>query len=67
MADRKLRVQAVQVQVFLVWDDGEELTPGPDLAPVSLPLSKAREMIAGLPDEVEKLAARLAEDEPAAQ
>jgi hypothetical protein len=35
----KLRISHVIVQPVLVWDDGEELTPGPQTAPANLPVS----------------------------
>lgn len=63
MADRKLRIQSLAIQVSLVWDDGDELTPGPDLQPVSLSLSQARAMLDGLPAEVAKLAEQITEAE----
>lgn len=63
MADKKLRIQALTVQVALVWDDGEELSPGPELAPVTVSLSQARRMVEGLSAEVEKLAEQLAATE----
>lgn len=60
MTDKKLRIQAVTVQVALVWDDGDELSPGPDLEPLTLSLSQARGMLDGLPAEVAKLAEQIA-------
>lgn len=62
MTDKKLRIQALTVQVSLVWDDGDELTPGPDLAPVTVSLSQARAMVEGLPAEVGVLEARMLRD-----
>lgn len=46
----KLRVSHVLVQPILTWDDGEELTPGPQAQPVQLPLSA----LAGLADQIRK-------------
>lgn len=60
----RLRLSHVVMQPVLVYDDGEELTPGPELNAVQLPLSKALDMLAGLPGEVERLATQLAEAEP---
>lgn len=45
---RRLRVAHVLVQPVLVWDDGDELTPGPDAQPVQVPLSG----LAGLADQL---------------
>lgn len=36
---KRLRVSHVIVQPVLVWDDGEELTPGPQASPMQVPLS----------------------------
>ena len=55
----RLRISHLVIQPVLVYDDGDELTPGPELNPVQLSLSKALDMLAGLPAEVEKLAAQL--------
>jgi len=67
MTDRKLRIQALTVHVVLVWDDGNELTPGPALDPIQVSLSQARTMLDGLPAEVARLAEQLATEaeEPA--
>ena len=46
----KLRVSHVLVQPILIWDDGEELTPGPQAQPAQLPLSA----LAGLADQLRK-------------
>lgn len=56
---RKLRIQSISLQVALTWDDGKELTPGPDLQPVVLSLSQAKDMLDGLEDEVVKLAEQI--------
>ncbi|POH63969.1 hypothetical protein C3B59_10525 [Cryobacterium zongtaii] len=57
----RLRIQSVIVTPVLVWDDGEELTPGPELGQISLTLSNLPMFAEGLPAEVAALAARLAE------
>lgn len=49
----------VVVQPVLVWDDGDELTPGPQVDAVSLPLSQLAGFVDGLPGEVTKLEASL--------
>lgn len=55
-----LRVSEVLVQPVLVWDDGEELSPGPGVEATKLPLSKLAtfgpELLAQLPELAEKLA-----------
>jgi len=53
---RRLRVAHVIVQPVLVWDDGEELAPGPQAQPQQVCLS-------ALPDLPEMLLAQLAEIE----
>lgn len=63
MSERKLRIAHIVIQPVLVWDDGEELTPGPDLQAFSVPVSKAVDIISGLPGEVAALAERLAAGE----
>ena len=45
---RRLRIAHVIVQPVLVWDDGAELAPGPDAAPIRVPLSA----LADLPDRL---------------
>lgn len=60
----KLRISHLIVQAVLVYDDGEELTPGPQLNPIQLPLSKLGEFGASLPAEVAALEAKLAEETP---
>lgn len=49
---RKLRISHVTVQAVLVWDDGEELTPGPEINPFAVTVSTATETLQGLPAEV---------------
>lgn len=55
----QLRVSHVVVQPVLVWDDGQELSPGPQVEAVQLPLSKlasfAPDIAAQLPELAEKL------------
>ena len=36
---RRLRISHVIVQPVFAWDDGEELSPGPQAAPITVPLS----------------------------
>lgn len=58
-----LRILHVVVQPVLVWDDGEELHPGPQLQPLVRPLSQLAAVAASLPPEVAALAEKLAENE----
>lgn len=44
MTDRKLRVLHVLVQPVLVYDDGEELHPGPQTQPQMVSLRELAEM-----------------------
>lgn len=55
---RTLRVLHVLVQPVLVWDDGEEMTPGPQVQPLTMPLSKTVDLASELPAQVEALAAQ---------
>lgn len=48
MTERRLRVAHVIVQPVLVWDDGEELSPGPQVQAQQLPLSA----LVSMPDQV---------------
>lgn len=63
---RRLRIAHLIVQPVLVWDDGEELSPGPAAQPLTVPLSQLVVLAEQLPAEVAalaaKLAAKLAED-----
>lgn len=60
---RRLRLQSVTIQPVLVWDDGEELTPGPELGAVSLPLSRLDHFRDSIPAEIAALQAKLEEPE----
>lgn len=55
---KKLRISHIIVQPVLVYDDGEELTPGPDIQAISVPLSRLTELADSLPGEVEALSNR---------
>jgi hypothetical protein len=55
----KLRISHLIVQAVLVYDDGDELTAGPELQPISLPLSKLAQLAESLPDEVANLQVQL--------
>lgn len=57
----KLRIAHIIVQPVLVWDDGEELTSGPELGQIAVPLSKLGEFAGSLPAEVAALQAKLEE------
>lgn len=61
----KLRIAHLIIQPVLVYDDGEELTPGPELGSIQIPLSKVAGFIDTLPAEVAALAEKLAATEPA--
>lgn len=57
--ERKLRLQHVLVQPVLVWDDGEELAPGPELKQFATPLSRLAAIADSFPAELAALQARL--------
>lgn len=56
---RRLRVLCVRVQPVLVWDDDEELTDGPAVDAVSIPVSELDEFTRVLPGQLAELAERL--------
>lgn len=59
MTERRLRLAYVAVQPVVVWDDGEQLTPGPEVTVLRLPLGQARQMLDELPAQVEALAEQI--------
>lgn len=61
---RKLRIAHLVVQPVLVWDDGEELTPGPELGQIAIPLSKLGPFAEQLPSEVIALMEKLGDGYP---
>lgn len=54
---RRLRVAHVIVQPVLVWDDGDEMTPGPQVQPATVPASQLAAVADSLPAEVARLEA----------
>lgn len=60
----RLRIAHLIVQPVLVWDDGEELSPGPAAQPLTVPLSQLAALADRLPVEVAALAERLTEEPP---
>lgn len=58
---RRLRIARVIVQPVLVWDDGDELTDGPIIDPVQLPLSAVPGFIDSLPEQVAGIADQVSE------
>jgi hypothetical protein len=52
----RLRLVQVIVTPVLMWDDGEELTPGPQLQPVTVPLSALAGLAESLPAEIAQIA-----------
>lgn len=60
---RRLRVAQVIVTPVLMWDDGEELTPGPQVQAITVPLSGLAEVAESLPVEVARM--ERAENAPA--
>ena len=55
----KLRISHIIVQPVLVIDDGDELTPGPEVQPQAVPLSRLAGIAATLPAEFELLQQQL--------
>lgn len=62
MTERRLRIAYVAVQPVLVWDDGDQLTPGPEMQGLQLPLTRARQLLDELPQHVADLATRIPPD-----
>lgn len=60
---RRLRIARVIVQPVLVWDDGDELTDGPIVDPVQLPLSAVPGFIDSLPEQVAEIEEQFAKQE----
>lgn len=60
-SNKKLRLAHLVIQPVLVWDDGVEITSGPDLNSVQVSISQAQHFLATLPAEVEILEQQLAE------
>lgn len=60
---RRLRIGSVLIQPILVWDDGEELSPGPPIQETRVPLSEAKQILDLLPKQVEELAAQFTVEE----
>lgn len=56
---RRLRMSHVIVQVHLVWDDGDEITPGPPMQPMMLPPSQVAAYLAEVPNQLPRIAAEL--------
>ena len=55
---RRLRIAHVLIQPVLVWDDGEELAPGPEAVAVQVKLSELAGMADKLRAEVAKAEAQ---------
>ena len=66
MSERRLRLQHFVVQPVLVWDDGEELAPGPPVQPQSLTYAGLRDLAEHWPATLAELEAQGAEAEPSA-
>lgn len=48
---RRLRLAGFAVHVQLAWDDGENLTPGPQTQPMLLTLEDLRELVETWPEK----------------
>ena len=55
---KRLRLAHIILQPVLVWDDGTELTDGPDVQPLKLSLSGLEQFAVDLPDEIAKAEAK---------
>jgi hypothetical protein len=59
---KRLRISAIVVQPYVVWDDGEELMPGPSLEPITVKLSELAGLAERLPQDVAGLAEKIVDD-----
>jgi hypothetical protein len=59
LTERRLRVAYISIQPALVWDDGDEFAPGPEVDLLRLPLAQAQQMLAELPAQVARLAEQI--------
>jgi len=60
---RKLRIQSLLIQPVLVWDDGEDLAPGPEVSTATVPRAQAAEFLDGLPAHISALESQVLEAE----
>ena len=58
MADKRLRISHVLVQPVVIWDDGDNLEPGPEVDALAVPYGQLAEFVINLPEQVATLAAR---------
>lgn len=58
---RRLRIAQVIVTPVLMWDDGDELTPGPQIQPITVPLSQLAGVAESLPAELAQIEAQAAQ------
>jgi hypothetical protein len=65
VSERRLRVAFVAVQPELVWDDGEQFLPGPEVELMRLPLAQARQVLEELPVKIAALAEQIRQAEQA--
>ncbi len=56
---KRLRLAQVHIQPVLVWDDGDNLTAGPEIETKVMSLAQAIEFLNGLPSELLRLAEQL--------
>jgi hypothetical protein len=62
----RLRLQHFIVQPVLVWDDGNELTPGPQVQPQPLTVAGMRDLAEDWPAKLAELQARAKDGVPEA-
>jgi hypothetical protein len=54
-----LRIAHILVQPVLVFDDGEEMTPGPGIQAIQLPISKLGQFAKDFPKQVTELQVKI--------
>jgi hypothetical protein len=64
-AEKKLRLAHVLVQPVFVYDDGEEMTPGPQIQATQFAPSQLSEFVDSLPNLVAEVEAKIAEQQAA--
>ena len=58
MTEKRLRISHVLVQPVVVWDDGDNLEPGPEVDALAVPYGQLAEFVTNLPEQVAALADR---------
>lgn len=60
--DRRLRLQHFVVQPVFIWDDGEELSPGPAVEPQPLTLAGLNDLLETWTEKLSQIQAQVASE-----